>query len=212
MSRGLFAAFEGIDGCGKSTQLRMAAEALRAEGLSVDTTREPGGTRIAERVRDVVMSVENGEMTDGCEVLLYLASRAQHVAERIRPALQDGTVVLCDRFADATMAYQGYGRGIGLDVLGRLNEYATGGLTPHITFVFDITVALSRERLSGQGRGLDRMERSSEAFYERVRRGYLSLAAAEPGRFVVLDGAKRVEEISAAVLEAIHMYFRQFST
>jgi dTMP kinase len=203
MAHGLFVTFEGIDACGKSTQLRLVAEALKAQGRAVEVTREPGGTAIAESIRAVVMDVAHGEMSPECEVLLYLAARAQHVAQRIAPALQTGAVVLCDRFADATFAYQGYGRGLDLEQLRRLNTFATGGRMPDLTLLFDITVELSRARLAQQQRGLDRMESGSLEFFGKVRQGYLSLAAQEPGRFVVIDGSLPLDTVAVRVQSVI---------
>jgi dTMP kinase len=200
---GAFVTFEGIDGCGKSTQLALAAEALRADGVEVDVTREPGGTAISEKIRELVMSAEHEEMSGGCEVLLYLAARAQHVAERIVPAMASGKVVLCDRFQDATFAYQGFGRGLALDELRRMNGYATGGVEPTLTLVFDISVELSRERLAATGKAPDRLESGSAEFFGRIREGYLALAATHPDRFVLLRGDRSVEQIAAEVIAAV---------
>jgi len=142
-------------------------------------------------------------MTPACEVLLYLAARAQHVAQTIMPALERGDVVLCDRFADATLAYQGAGRGLPEDVLERMNAFATAGLAPDLTLLMDITVELSRERLASLGRGHDRMESGAIEFYRRIRDGYLRLARRSPERFVVLDGARGLEENAGQVVAAI---------
>jgi len=203
VTRGLFVTFEGIDGCGKSTQVQRAPEALRREGRAVCVTREPGGPAIAERIREMLMAPEHREMTPACEVLLYLAARAQHVAQTIVPALERGDVVLCDRFADATLAYQGAGRGLPEDVLERMNAFATAGLAPDLTLLMDITVELSRERLASLGRGHDRMESGAIEFYRRIRDGYLRLARRSPERFVVLDGARGLEENAGQVVAAI---------
>jgi dTMP kinase len=203
IEHGLFVTFEGIDGCGKSTQVQRAAETLRREGRAVCVTREPGGPPIAERIREVLMAPEHREMTPACEVLLYLAARAQHVTQTIAPALARGEVVLCDRFADATLAYQGYGRELPLDALTEMNAFAAAGLKPDLTLLFDITVELSRERLAAMGRGHDRMESGALEFYGRIRQGYLELAKRRPERFVVLDGARPLEENAGRVVAAI---------
>lgn len=199
MSGGLFVTFEGIDGCGKSTQVAVAEKKLGGKGREVLVTREPGGTPVAERIRALVMDARHSEMADRCEVLLYLASRAQHVAEVIEPALQRGAVVLCDRFEDATFAYQGYGRGISLEELRRLNSFATCGRRPDRTFVFDLDVEVAVSRLRGRNEAPDRLENSSREFYERIREGYLALAASDSARFTVVDSQRTVEEIAVDV-------------
>lgn len=203
MPAGAFITFEGIDGCGKSTQLRLAADTLRAEGHDVDITREPGGTPIAERIRELVLSNEHAEMAPTCEVLLYLAARAQHVSERIVPAMESGKVVLCDRFQDATFAYQGFGRGLGLDRLIPMNSYATGGVEPTLTLILDISVEVSRQRLQATGKAPDRLESGSQEFFRKNREGYLALASAYPERIRLLRGDLAVEEVSAQVMQAI---------
>ncbi len=203
MSDGAFITFEGIDGCGKSTQLRLAEETLRQEGIDVVVTREPGGTPIAERVRELVMSSVHAEMSVECELLLYLAARAQHVSQLIRPAVDSGRVVLCDRFQDATFAYQGYGRGLALERLRGMNSFATGGLEPTLTLVFDVSVALSRKRLSEAGKVPDRMEAGPSSFHERIREGYLALAEAHADRMVVLQGDQPVEQLAHMVYQTI---------
>jgi dTMP kinase len=199
VSPGRFVTFEGIDGCGKTTQLTLAAGFLRDRGIPFITTREPGGTRVAEKIRDLILCPDHAEMADSCEVLLYLAARAQHVEEKIRPALAGGTTVLCDRFAEATFAYQGYGRGFDLAKLGVLNEFATGGLTPAVTFVLDLPVGVAMERMRKMGKERDRLENSGREFYERVREGYRREAASHSGRIVLLDGRRPVDELAAEV-------------
>jgi dTMP kinase len=203
MARGLLITFEGIDGCGKSTQLKHAEAALRRDGVPVVVTREPGGTAIGEKIRALVMSAEHGEMSVGCEVLLYLASRAQHVAERIMPALEQGAVVLCDRFQDATFAYQGFGRGVSLELLHSVNAFATGGIAPDLSFVFDVSVELSVERLRKSRKAPDRMESNTVAFYQKIREGYLVLASSHPSRIVLLPGERPIDELAAEVYAAI---------
>jgi dTMP kinase len=197
---GLFVSFEGPEGSGKTTQIRLLADWLRACGYDVLTTREPGGTRIGDAVRAVLLDPENGEMSPTAEILLFSAARAQHVAEVIRPQLERDGVVLCDRFADSTLAYQGYGRGLELEQLRRITAFATGGVTP------DLTVCLDLPALDGLRRKRDadlaewnRMEREQLAFHERVRAGYLALAAEEPSRWVVVDATQPVNAIQKQI-------------
>lgn len=195
--RGWFVTFEGVDGSGKTTQLRLLAESLRREGHTVVETREPGGTPIAEKIRSLLLDPANTAMTPRAELLLYEAARAQHVEEVIRPALERGEIVLCDRFTDATLAYQGYGRGFPLEELRRLNAFATDGLQPDLTFLFDVDWETSRERVGSRGQGQDRLEGEAEVFHRRVRAGYQHLAAQETARIVLLDGSH-----SAAVIQS----------
>jgi len=196
MTRGLFIAFEGIDGCGKSTQVARVAERLLREKIPHRVTREPGGTRIGEQIRTVIMAPNHVEMCDACELLLYQASRAQHVREVIMPALDRGEIVLCDRFQEATIAYQCHGRDIARDTVDRLNDYATGGLSPDLTLLFDLPVDASRARLAKTGKQPDRLEGGGAAFFERVRAGYLSLAAEFPGRIRVLDARESIDTLA----------------
>ncbi len=209
MKQGAFVTFEGIDGCGKSTQLQLAAQALRSRGYEVMTTREPGGTPIAERIRGLVMSAEYDEMVHSCEVLLYLAARAQHVAERVRPALQQGIHVLCDRYQEATFAYQGYGRGMPLEMLRTINRFATDGLEPTLTLIFDVSVEVAHERMYAGGRVADRMEANGTEFHRRIRDGYLALAKAQPLRCVVLDGEREVESLATEVVARIEAHLAE---
>ncbi|MBN2036456.1 MAG: dTMP kinase [Chitinispirillaceae bacterium] len=200
---GLFVVFDGIDGCGKSTQLDLAAKRLSRRGYDVLTTREPGGTPLAEAIRALVLSPEHDEMCSECELLLYGASRAQHVREAIMPALQRGVVVLCDRFDIATLAYQGYGRSIPFSTLLAINELATGGLAPDLTFVFSIPVEKAFERLQAMRKQLDRLEGNDTVFFERVADGYRELAANNPDTVVLLDAMKPVTELEEAVFKEI---------
>ena len=190
MTRGCFITFEGVDGCGKSTQARRFLEKLQKEGFSrVVATREPGGTDIAEKIRALVIDPKNTAMVNECELLLYLAARAQHVREKIVPELENGAVVVCDRFQDATFAYQGYGRELSLEELTRLNSFATGGIVPELTFVFDISVEDAFKRLSAMEKQKDRLESGGKPFFEKIRNGYRTLAAVSPERIVLLDGS-----------------------
>ena len=191
----MFITFEGSEGSGKTTQIQLLADYLRQQGQAVVVTREPGGTPIAEQIREVLHDVQNERMTAEAEILLYAAARAQHVGELIRPALAQGEWVLCDRFADSTMAYQGYGRGLDLATLRQITEFATGGLRPHRTFYFEIDVAVGLQRRRTGQLEMNRMDLQQQAFYDRVRAGYASLMAVEPERWVRVDGARPIETI-----------------
>jgi dTMP kinase len=196
--RGFLLSFEGIEGCGKSTQLKRLATRLRTLGYLVVETREPGGGPIGEQIRAVLLDVTNRGMTPRCELLLYLASRAQHLADIIRPALEKGAVVVCDRFSDATLAYQGFGRAITAPVVRRLNQFATEGLTPDLTLVLDVPVMMGLERKRRAG-GLDRLDLERDAFHEAVRKGYLRIAKQEPRRVRVIDGTATISDVSQTV-------------
>jgi dTMP kinase len=201
--RGCFIVFDGIDGCGKSTQLTRAAKRLSAEGQTVVVTREPGGTPIAEKIRDCILSPGHTAMHRECELLLYGAARAQHVREKILPALDKGEVVLCDRFELATFAYQGFGRSIPLDLLERINGIATGECKPDLTFIFDLPVAVALERLAAMGKAPDRLEQESKTFFENVAAGFRTLAAKDPSHIMLLDARQAVEVIADTVYRRI---------
>ena len=196
--RGFFLSFEGIEGCGKTTQLRELARRLRARGYLVVETREPGGGPISEQIRSILLDPRHRGMDARCELLLYLASRAQHLADAVRPALEKGAVVLCDRFADATMAYQGYGRGLGPDTITRLNRFATTGLAPDLAILLDVPVAVGLNRKRRVG-GLDRLDREHVSFHEAVRRGYLRIAKKNPRRVQVMDGTTSADDVARAI-------------
>jgi dTMP kinase len=201
----LFVTFEGIEASGKSTLLEALAERLRSDGISLVTTREPGGTPLGARIRQLVLA-PNERVAPAAEALLMTADRAQHVAELIRPALAQGTWVLCDRFATATLAYQGYGHGVPLEDLRPLIAVATGGLEPDIVLLVDIPVEISQERVKSRsaqsGRLADRMERENGEFHTRVREGYLALAS-EDAKIHVLDGLQPVETLLRKALEIV---------
>lgn len=199
--RGAFIVFEGIDGVGKTTQLFTLFHELRGRGRKVVLTREPGGTRVGEAVRRVLLDAENQEMTPETEALLYAAARAQFVSKVVRPALERGEVVLSDRFVDSSLAYQGYGRGLDLEKLAQVNMLATGGLRPDLTILLDLPAATALARLEVGRR--DRLELEDTDFYDRVRRGYRRLASADPGRYLVLDADREVEVLAAAVMERV---------
>lgn len=192
-----FITFEGPEGAGKSTQLHLLADYFQEKGYNACFTREPGGTDIGNQIRAVLHDIDNTAMHAITEILLYSASRAQLVAEVIKPRLQQGTVVVCDRYADSTFAYQGYGRHLNLETLQAITHFATQGLKPDLTIYFDlpVEVGLSRKQQANQtGAGeLNRMDRQTVEFYRRVRRGYLAMARAEPARWLVIDARQPIQ-------------------
>ena len=198
----LLISFEGGDGSGKTTQLKLLDNYLASRGKLCLSTREPGGTTLGEMIRKILLEAGKVEIAYPTELFLYLADRAQHVHEVIRPALASGRLVLCDRFTDSTLAYQGYGRGVDLDMLRRLNQVASHGITPDVTFLLDcpVEVGLSRTaqrnmNLKSGGSREDRFEQERADFHERVRRGFLELARVEPKRIYVLDASCPTEEV-----------------
>jgi len=200
----LFITFEGPEGCGKTTQMRLLATYLRERGFDVLTTREPGGTRIGDRVRAVLLDPAHTEMQPPTEFLLFSAARAQLVAEVIRPHLAKGGLVLCDRFADSSLAYQGYGHRQDLAVLRTITGFATGDLSPDLTFCLDVPVGLGlRRKAGGSGDAWNRMEQKEVAYHERVRAGYLAMAAEEPDRWVVVDASRAVKAVQAVIRQQI---------
>jgi dTMP kinase len=202
--RALFISFEGIEGSGKTTQIALLADYLSVRGRSARLTREPGGTPIGDQVRKILLDPANAALDPKAELLLYAAGRAQHLAELILPALEAATIVLCDRFSDATLAYQGYGRGLDPDLIGKLDRIVTDGMRPDLTILLDIDAAagLARARGRNSRNGLEaeaRFENERLSFHERVRRGYLELAKREPGRFRVVDASQQPEEIQKEI-------------
>jgi dTMP kinase len=198
---GLFLSFEGGEAAGKSIQAARLSESLGAGGRDVLLTREPGGTPFAERIRDVLLHAREVDLTPEAQALLFSAARSQHTRDVIRPGLAAGKVVIADRYFDSTLAYQGYGLGADLDGLRAMTRFAVGALVPHRTFLVDVPVAVTLSRLakrSGTARW-DRFHGDDRAFYERVRDGYLRLAAAEPGRFVVVNGDRPEETVAADI-------------
>ncbi len=195
----MFITLEGPDGSGKTTQIRLLYDALVAAECDVLLTREPGGTAIGDQIRMVLHDIENSDIVPETEILLYSASRAQLVGQVIRPALAAGTIVLCDRYADSTMAYQGYGRGLNLEALTAITDFATGGLKPDLTLFLDLEpeIGLTRRRTSGQE--WNRMDRQTLDFYRLTRRGYHTLAEMEPERWVSIDASGSITEVAAAV-------------
>ena len=194
--RGKFVTLEGVDGAGKSTHIEFIADSLGARGHHVVVTREPGGTDLAEQLRKAILQQP---MQPLAETLLLLAARADHVVRVIVPALDAGHWVICDRFSDATAAYQGMGKGVSLELIGRLSAAVHPGLRPDRTLVFDCTYAVARQRLAASGKPLDRFEREDRAFFERVRGAYLAQARAEPARLRVIDASGEVVAVRKAI-------------
>lgn len=205
---GFFISFEGIEGSGKSTQVALLAQALRSQGREVVVTREPGGTAVGQVLRRLLLESTSAPLAPGAELYLMLADRAQHVREIVAPALQADKVVISDRFADSTTAYQGYGRGVELTLLAQLNAFACGRWMPALTFLLDMPVSAGVQRVrQRQGGTEDRFEAESVAFHERVRAGYLAVAHSEPQRVCVVDAARPVavihRDVSAAVQDRL---------
>ncbi len=205
--RGFFITLEGPDGAGKGTQGRRLVEHLRRAAVDVLNTREPGGTPIGERIRQVLLDDSHREMAPETEMLLFAASRAQFVREVVRPALARGTTVLSERYVDASLAYQGFGRGLDVGLVRTVNDVATGGLLPDLTLLLDIDPAVGLERVQAAGRadaaGGDRLERETLAFHQRVRAGFLQLARESPKRFVVIDAQGDAERVHREVVRAV---------
>ncbi|RJP74614.1 MAG: dTMP kinase [Candidatus Abyssobacteria bacterium SURF_17] len=207
--RGKFITIEGVEGSGKTTQATLLSDYLRKEGIDVVETREPGGTEIGERIREVLLSPAHAGLVSPAELFLFLAARAQQVSEIILPALGAGKWVVCDRFCDATMAYQGYGRGLDINIIRSVNELATGGLVPDITILLDLDVeigirrAVSAKREFANHASGDRMEKEGPEFHRSVRKGYFELASREPDRIRVIPVSGSVEEVHRTVVSLI---------
>lgn len=199
----MFITFEGPDGSGKTTQMKRLIPELRKMGLDIVQTREPGGTEIGDQIRSVIMDMKNKSMHPRTEILLFCSSRAQLVEELIRPSLHAGRIVLCDRYADSTMAYQGYGHGLDKDALTRLLDFATGGLKPDLTLLFDLPAEAGLRRRLTNHEEWNRMDDYALQFHERVRQGYLEMAASDPGRWVVIDADRDPDRIQEDVLSAV---------
>ena len=207
---GVFITFEGIDGCGKSTQLRLLASQLRLRGMPVVATREPGGTPLGQKLRAALLDVKE-EVDPLTELLVFAADRAQHVRKHLRPALEQNLIVLSDRYADATRAYQGAGRGFDPELIQEIIELATGGLTPDLTLLFDLSVAEStvRTRKRVQNKRTDRLDVEDEAFHTRVRSAYLEIAEAAPDRFRIIDARGSVEETHVLVMDIVMPFLEE---
>lgn len=198
-SPGVFITLEGGEGSGKTTQARRLCACLTAQGLTVLRTREPGGTLLAERVRTILLDHHKETIAPETEALLILAARRQHVDHVIKPALAQGKTVVCDRFSDSTMAYQGYGRGLDLRILRTTNNWATGELVPHLTLIFDVPVSVGLRRRRGQGSTQNRLDREAERFHKNVRAGFHALAKKEPRRIMMIDASSSIESVEREV-------------
>ena len=198
---GVFITFEGPEGSGKSTLIKAAARFFRSKGFPVLILREPGGTAISEAVREILLDRKNLKMTVETELFLYLAARAQIVAEVIKPALAAGKTVLCDRYADSTLAYQGYGLGLGLDALRAITRFATGGLVPDLTFYIDVPVEVGIARK--QSDQVNRLDEKEIAYHRQVRAGFLEMARAEPSRWVVVNAVRSLELVQQDIRERV---------
>jgi dTMP kinase len=199
----MFITLEGSEGSGKTSQLPALAQYLRDAGYEIVVTREPGGTVVGDQIRDVLMNLQNVGIVPRTEILLFLAARAQHVEEIIRPALQAGKVVLCDRFGDSTLAYQGYGHCTDLDTLRALLDFSTGGLKPDLVLLLDIPVKAGFERKRDNRSEWNRLDAYEQAFHERVRQGYLALAQAEPERWRIIDATETKDQVQQQMRQAI---------
>lgn len=198
---GLFISFEGIDGCGKSTQADLLRSYLESKGEQVELLREPGGTALSEQIREILLNPNNDKMDPSTESILLSASRAQLTREIIIPALERGNIVICDRYADSTLAYQGYGRGINLEWLEKLNAFATAGLKPDITLLVDLPVDEALNRM--QSKSFDRIEMEGIEFLDKVRSGYLELTDRFSKRYFMIDGMETIEEMSKKIINKI---------
>lgn len=204
MSKGIFISLEGPDGAGKSSVLEALIPILEAKGQAFVTTREPGGVAVAEKIRDVVLDPKHTEIDEKTELLLYIASRRQHLVERILPALDRGEMVLVDRFIDSSMAYQGFGRGLKVADIDWLNDFATDGLKPDLTLYFDIEAEEGLARIAkSKERGADRLDRESVEWHQRVREGYLSILEKEPNRVRKIDASQPLEKVVADTLAVL---------
>src|SRR4030067_1965080 len=203
MKKGLFITFEGIEGCGKTTQMNLLADHLKKEGVSVLKTREPGGTKIGEEIRELLLNPDNKKMAKETEMLLYGASRAQHIKELIEPALKSGKIVLCDRYADSTLAYQGFGRNMGISLIRKTCPLSLGSIQPELTILLDLDVKAGLSRIKNRKGGNDRIEKEKIAFHNKVRKGYLKLAKATRGRIKIVKADKEIVAIQKEIRDII---------
>ncbi len=208
MKRGLFITIEGSDGSGKSTQIRLLTDFLKEQGLTFLVTREPGGTKISEAIRALLLDKNNREMSPETEMLLYAASRAQHVAELIRPALEKGTIVICDRFLDSSIAYQGYGRGLGPEKVIEINSIAVRDCLPDLTFFLKLNPSLGQARI--KNRAHDRLELEQTTFHDSVFSGYLALEKDYPERIVGIEAEDSVEAIFKKILPPLQKLLKEW--
>ena len=199
MKKGLFITLEGSDGCGKTTQLNLLKEYLTSKGYEIVVTREPGGKGLGEKLREILLNYD-GEVSDRCEAFLYLADRAQNLDTIIKPAINSGKIVLCDRHTDSSVAYQGYGREQNIDNINMLNELAVNGVHPDLTIVFDIDTETSMARVGAEK---DRLESAGIEFHKRVRNGYLEIAKKNPQRIKVVDASQTIEDVQRDVIKIV---------
>jgi len=204
---GCFISFEGIEGCGKTTQIKLLADRLKSNGFEVIVTREPGGCPIADQIRSILLNGGNSAMAPLTELLLYAAARAQHISEVIRPALEADKIVLCDRFTDATLAYQGFARNLDMEIIENLNKLATGDIKPNLTILFDCPVEVGLARavspLDNQGIREDRFENESLNFHRKVKEGYKTIAGLEPDRFITVRADREIDAVANDVFQAV---------
>ena len=200
--RGKFITIEGTDGAGKSTQIGLLVDYLNKKGFEVVVTREPGGTQISEKIRQIILDTENSEMSDITEALLYAASRAQHVSQKIKPAVEAGKVVICDRFVDSSLAYQSYARGLAMSLIEDVNCYAVDGMTPDATLFFDLKPEIGIARKKNV-QSLDRIEKEALDFHYKVYNGYQQLLQRYPERIKRIDAQREVDQVHAQVIEAL---------
>lgn len=200
--RGKFITFEGCDGCGKSTQLRLLSNYLTENGVAHVFTREPGGGKISEAIREILLNGKNAEMTDECEALLYAAARVQHLSDKVEPALCEGKLVVCDRYVDSSLAYQAYARGLGLDFVTKINAFALEKYAPDVTVFIDLTPEEAFLRKHGADEN-DRLEQAGMEFHKRVYEGYKAVAKSYPQRVVCVNGRQTPQEIFADVLQIL---------
>lgn len=198
-----FISFEGIDFCGKSTQIRALLPRLLAKGIKAEVMREPGGTEISEKIREILLSPVHGEMVDRTEILLYEAARSQLVHQKILPLLKNGVYIIADRYYDSTTAYQGFGRGLEMAVVDTLNQFATSGLKPFRTFFIDISPEEARRRQMQNGHAVDRLESGGVEFFERVRNGFLEMCRNEPKRFVQINGEQEAAKVEKDIWKVL---------
>lgn len=199
MKKGLFITLEGADGCGKTTQLNLLKEYLTSRGYEIVVTREPGGKGLGEKLREILLNYD-GEVSDRCEAFLYLADRAQNIDTIIKPAINSGKIVLCDRHTDSSVAYQGYGREQNIENINMLNELAVNGVHPDLTIVFDIDTETSMARVGAEK---DRLESAGIEFHKRVRNGYLEIAKKNPQRIKVVDASQTIEDVQRDVIKIV---------
>lgn len=209
MSRGLFITIEGIEGVGKSTNMEYVHQSLLAAGIEVVLTREPGGTELSEKIRGLLLDHRNQSMVEDTELLLMFAARAQHLAEVIKPALTQGKWVLCDRFTDATYAYQGGGRGIDIERIAQLEQWVQADLRPDATLLLDAPVEVGLTRAAGRDQESDRFEREKEDFFVQVRKAYLALAEKNPGRYHTIDASQPLAHVKVQLNEVINHLIKQ---